>query len=56
MHWRVKITARVNPIQASHYMYAYAVYPANRHLPLKVRSLIDFLVDRFGENPYWEQY
>jgi DNA-binding transcriptional LysR family regulator len=36
-------------------MHAYAVYPANRHLPLKVRSLIDFLVERFGDHPYWEQ-
>ena len=36
-------------------MHAYAVYPANRHLPLKVRSLIDFLVERFGDNPYWDQ-
>jgi DNA-binding transcriptional LysR family regulator len=37
-------------------MHAYAVYPPNRHLPLKVRSLIDFLVERFGSNPYWDQY
>jgi DNA-binding transcriptional LysR family regulator len=37
-------------------MHAYAVYPPNRHLPLKVRSLIDFLVERFGDNPYWDQY
>lgn len=36
--------------------YGYAVYPANRHLPLKVRSLIDFLVERFGDNPYWDQF
>jgi len=36
-------------------MHAYAVYPPNRHLPLKVRSLIDFLVERFGNNPYWDQ-
>ncbi|MFT6919809.1 MAG: DNA-binding transcriptional LysR family regulator [Cognaticolwellia sp.] len=36
-------------------MYAYAVYPPNRHLPLKVRSLINFLVERFGDNPYWDQ-
>lgn len=35
-------------------MFAYAVYPPNRHLPLKVRSLIDFLVDRFGDTPYWD--
>ncbi len=37
-------------------IYAYAVYPPNRHLPLKVRSLIDFLVERFGDNPYWDQF
>jgi DNA-binding transcriptional LysR family regulator len=37
-------------------MHAYAVYPANRHLPLKVRSLIDFLAERFGDNPYWDQF
>ena len=36
-------------------MHAYAIYPANRHLPLKVRSLIDFLVERFGDKPYWDQ-
>lgn len=36
-------------------MHAYALYPPNRHLPLKVRSLIDFLVERFGDNPYWDQ-
>jgi len=36
-------------------MHAYAIYPPNRHLPLKIRSLIDFLVERFGDNPYWDQ-
>ncbi len=35
-------------------MHAYAVYPPTRHLPLKVRSLIDFLIDRFGDTPYWD--
>ena len=32
-------------------MHAYAIYPATRYLPLKVRSLIDFLIERFGEAP-----
>jgi len=32
---------------------AYAVYPQNRHLSQRVRSLIDFLVQYFGEQPYW---
>ncbi|MBT3619560.1 MAG: LysR family transcriptional regulator [Porticoccaceae bacterium] len=36
-------------------MHAYAVYPPNRHLPLKVRSLIDFLIEQFGDKPYWDQ-
>ena len=36
-------------------MHAYAVYPPNRHLPTKVRSLIDFLAQRFGDEPYWDE-
>jgi len=35
-------------------MHAYAVYPSTRYLPKKVRSLIDFLVERFGDQPYWD--
>lgn len=33
----------------------FAVYPNRRHLPLKVRSFIDFLVERFGPEPYWDE-
>ena len=33
---------------------AYAVYPQNRHLPRRVKAFIDFLVDRFGDPPYWD--
>lgn len=36
-------------------MYAYALYPPTRYLPLKVRYLIDFLTERFGNTPYWDQ-
>lgn len=32
----------------------YLVYLPNRTLPLRVRALIDFLVERFGETPPWE--
>jgi len=32
---------------------AYAIYPQNRHLSQRVRSLIDFLSLYFGEKPYW---
>lgn len=31
-----------------------AVYPMGRIVAPKVRSFIDFLVDRFGSPPYWE--
>ena len=32
----------------------YAIYPSQRHLPQRVRTLIDFLAERFCENPYWD--
>lgn len=31
-----------------------AVYPSARHMPLKVRSLIDHLVAAFGDEPPWD--
>lgn len=34
---------------------AYAVYPQNRFLPKKSRMLIDFLVDYFKDNVYWDK-
>lgn len=56
--WQSLATKTLVPVLAEYQMqtmHAYAVYPPNRHLPLKVRSLIDFLVQRFGDNPYWDQ-
>jgi DNA-binding transcriptional LysR family regulator len=35
---------------------AYAVYPQTRYLSQRARAFIDFLVERFGENPYWDQF
>ncbi|PKO85582.1 MAG: LysR family transcriptional regulator [Betaproteobacteria bacterium HGW-Betaproteobacteria-12] len=35
--------------------FIYAVHLPNRHLPLKVRAFIDFLQQRFGEEPYWDR-
>lgn len=34
---------------------AYAVYPQTRYLSRRARSFIEFLAERFGENPYWDQ-
>ena len=33
----------------------YAAYPETRHLSAKVRVFIDFLLERFGPEPYWDQ-
>ncbi len=35
---------------------AYAVYPKNRYLSQRVRLFIDFLCQRFGDKPYWDQF
>lgn len=32
----------------------WTVYPSSRMLAPKVRAFIDYLLERFGENPYWE--
>jgi DNA-binding transcriptional LysR family regulator len=32
----------------------YAIWPHNRHLSAKVRTFVDFLVERFGPQPYWD--
>lgn len=33
----------------------YAIYPPTRHLSVKVRLFIDFLVERFGGRPSWDK-
>ncbi len=36
------------------YQHVYALYLPKRNLPLKIRVLIDFLIERFGAEPYWD--
>jgi DNA-binding transcriptional LysR family regulator len=36
------------------HQHVYALYLPKRNLPLKIRVLIDFLIDRFGTEPYWD--
>lgn len=33
----------------------YALYPPTRHLSRRVRTFIDYLVERFTEVPYWDE-
>lgn len=32
----------------------YAVYPLGRNLPAKLRVFLEFLLSRFGPEPYWD--
>jgi DNA-binding transcriptional LysR family regulator len=32
----------------------WAVYPATRFLPQRIRALVEFLAERFGDAPYWD--
>ncbi|MGD9164924.1 MAG: LysR family transcriptional regulator [Chromatiales bacterium] len=34
---------------------AYAVYPSRRFVPLRVRALMEYLQQEFGERPYWDE-
>lgn len=33
----------------------YAVYPTTRHLSVKIRVFTDFLVEKFGADPFWDR-
>ena len=56
--WQALATGDLVPILQDHQLpdsYAYAVYPQNRFLAQRARLLIDFIAERFGDNPYWDQ-
>ncbi|MDX2419139.1 MAG: LysR family transcriptional regulator [Xanthomonadales bacterium] len=36
------------------HLNAWAVYPQTRYLSQRARLFIDFLAERFGDNPYWD--
>ncbi len=33
----------------------YAVYLPHRYVPAKLHAFIDFLLERFGPEPYWDR-
>lgn len=49
---RVRQTLAAFPIAA---LSIYAVLPGNRHVPHRIRVLMDFLVDRLGSAPPWDK-
>lgn len=34
----------------------YAVYPPTRHLSRRIRTFVDFLIDRYHGQPFWDNY
>lgn len=52
---RAKKLVRILPGWETDELKIYAVYPHRKFLPPKVRSFVDFLVERFGPEPYWDQ-
>ncbi len=34
----------------------FAVYPSRKHLPAKVRAFAEFLADKYGPAPYWDEW
>lgn len=56
--WQAITTGDLVPVLTDYKLpqpNAYAVYPQTRYLSQRTRILIDFLVERFGDNPYWDQ-
>ena len=35
--------------------HVYALYLPTRHLPAKVRTFINFLLEHIGPEPYWDE-
>jgi len=56
--WKAIATGDLVPVLTDYKLpqpNAYAIYPQTRYLSQRTRILIDFLVERFGDNPYWDQ-
>ncbi|GGB14972.1 LysR family transcriptional regulator [Agarivorans gilvus] len=56
--WRAITTGELSVVLADYQLsplHAWAVYPNTRYLPQRSRVMIDFLAQRFGLNPYWDQ-
>ncbi len=56
--WQALARGDLMPLLMDHQLLqtnAYAVYPQNRFLSQRARLFIDFVTERFGDNPYWDQ-
>jgi DNA-binding transcriptional LysR family regulator len=56
--WQALVAGDLVPVLTDYklpQLNAYAVYPQTRYLSQRTRILIDFLIERFGDKPYWDQ-
>ncbi len=56
--WKAISMGDLVPLLTDHVLptnYVYAVYPQTRFLSQRARLFIDFMAERFGDNPYWDQ-
>ncbi|MEO6423711.1 MAG: substrate binding domain-containing protein [Candidatus Nitrotoga sp.] len=57
--WKAIASGELVPILPDYeppLLNAYTVYPQRRYLSQRTRVLIEFLAERFGDNPYWDQH
>ncbi len=57
--WRALASGELVPVLPDHRpasLNAWAVYPRSRFLSQRTRAFIDFLVERFGGTPYWDDF
>jgi DNA-binding transcriptional LysR family regulator len=45
----------VLPEYSTTVLHIYAVFPGSRYVPHRVRTLVDYLAERIGPVPYWDQ-
>jgi DNA-binding transcriptional LysR family regulator len=56
--YRAIVEGRLVPIMRDYRLptaTAYAVYPSRRFVPRRVRALVAYLQQEFGDNPYWDE-
>lgn len=56
--WQAVAAGRLVPLLREYWprpLNAYAVYPQSRYLSRRARIFIEFLVQRFGDHPYWDE-
>lgn len=57
--WRALEAGKLRPLLCDYWprsLSAWAVYPQTRYLSRRARLFIDFLAERFGGKPYWDEH